>query len=75
MGARALALTASALPVRRETLETAAIVTRVAPSFLRFGHFEHFAHTAADTEEAPPAKMDIATLPLMRRRTPPPHEA
>jgi len=41
---RALALTASALPVRRETLETAAIVTRVAPSFLRFGHFEHFAH-------------------------------
>jgi len=41
---RALALTASALPVRRESLETAAIVTRVAPSFLRFGHFEHFAH-------------------------------
>ncbi|MCV2421510.1 protein adenylyltransferase SelO [Paucibacter sp. DJ2R-2] len=41
---RALALTASSLPVRRETLETAAIVTRVAPSFLRFGHFEHFSH-------------------------------
>ena len=42
---RALALTAStALPVRRETTETAAIVTRVAPSFLRFGHVEHFAH-------------------------------
>ena len=30
--------------MRRETLETAAVVTRVAPSFLRFGHFEHFAH-------------------------------
>jgi uncharacterized protein YdiU (UPF0061 family) len=41
---RALALVGSALPVRRETLETAAVVTRVAPSFLRFGHFEHFAH-------------------------------
>jgi serine/tyrosine/threonine adenylyltransferase len=41
---RALCLTASALPVRRETVETAAVVTRVAPSFLRFGHYEHFAH-------------------------------
>jgi serine/tyrosine/threonine adenylyltransferase len=46
---RALALVGSPLPVRRETLETAAVVTRVAPSFLRFGHFEHFAHTADDT--------------------------
>ena len=40
---RALSLVASPEPVRRETLETAAIVSRVAPSFLRFGHFEHFA--------------------------------
>jgi uncharacterized protein YdiU (UPF0061 family) len=24
-------------------METAAVVTRVAPSFIRFGHFEHFA--------------------------------
>ena len=39
---RALCVTGSALPVRRETMETAAVVTRVAPSFLRFGHFEHF---------------------------------
>lgn len=39
---RALGLVASPEPVRRETLESAAIVTRVAPSFLRFGHFEHF---------------------------------
>lgn len=46
---RALALVGSALPVRRETLETAAVVTRVAPSFLRFGHIEHFAHTQPDT--------------------------
>jgi len=42
---RALCITGSALPVRREEVETAAIVTRVAPSFIRFGHFEHFAHT------------------------------
>ena len=40
---RALCLVASPEPVMRETRETAAIVTRVAPSFLRFGHFEHFA--------------------------------
>ncbi len=41
---RALAVVGSPLPVRRETMETAAIVLRVAPSFVRFGHFEHFAH-------------------------------
>ena len=40
---RALALTASDLPVWRESQETAAVVTRVAPCFIRFGHFEHFA--------------------------------
>ena len=39
---RALALATSATPVFRETLETAAVVTRVAPSFLRFGSFEHW---------------------------------
>ena len=47
---RALALVGSPLPVRREAIETAAVVTRVAPSFLRFGHFEHFCHTAPDLE-------------------------
>jgi uncharacterized protein YdiU (UPF0061 family) len=36
-------LVASPEPVRRETWETAAVVARTAPSFLRFGHFEHFA--------------------------------
>ena len=45
---RALAIVGSPAPVRRETVETAAVVTRVAPSFIRFGHFEHFAHTAQD---------------------------
>lgn len=37
---RALALIGSPQPVRRETIETAAVVCRVAPSFVRFGHFE-----------------------------------
>ena len=45
---RALCVTGSPLPVRRERIETAALVTRVAPSFIRFGHFEHFTHTAQD---------------------------
>lgn len=40
---RALCVTGSDAPIRRETIETAAVVTRVAPSFIRFGHFEHFA--------------------------------
>ena len=39
---RALCVIGSDQPVRRETMETAAVVTRVAPSFVRFGHFEHF---------------------------------
>jgi serine/tyrosine/threonine adenylyltransferase len=41
---RALCVTGSDAPVRRETVETAAVVTRLAPSFIRFGHFEHFCH-------------------------------
>lgn len=40
---RALALVVSDDPVYRETVETAAIVTRVSPSFVRFGSFEHWA--------------------------------
>ncbi len=45
---RALAIVGSPAPIRRETIETAAVVTRVAPSFIRFGHFEHFTHSAHD---------------------------
>jgi serine/tyrosine/threonine adenylyltransferase len=41
---RALCVTGSALPVRREGIETAAVAARVATSFIRFGHFEHFSH-------------------------------
>jgi len=39
---RALSLVGSPQPVRRETVETAAVVCRAAPGFIRFGHFEYF---------------------------------
>jgi uncharacterized protein YdiU (UPF0061 family) len=41
---RALCVMGSDHPVFREQPETAAIVARLAPSFIRFGHFEHFSH-------------------------------
>lgn len=40
---RALAVVGSQHSVRRETMETAAVCSRIAPSFIRIGHFEHFA--------------------------------
>jgi uncharacterized protein YdiU (UPF0061 family) len=39
---RALALMGSDAPVVRETIETAAVATRMSPSFVRFGSFEYF---------------------------------
>ncbi len=39
---RALSLVGSPLPVYRETAESAAVVLRMAPSFIRFGSFEVF---------------------------------
>ena len=46
---RALCVVGSDQPVRREEVETAAVVTRLSPSFVRFGHFEHFS-SRNDTE-------------------------
>lgn len=40
---RALCVIGADHPVRREEIETAAVVTRVAPGFVRFGSFEHWA--------------------------------
>lgn len=40
---RALGIAGSPQGVWREELETAAVVLRTAPSFVRFGHFEHYA--------------------------------
>jgi uncharacterized protein YdiU (UPF0061 family) len=47
---RALAMAAGAEPVRRETIERAATVIRMAPSFVRFGSFEIF-HYRKQTAE------------------------
>lgn len=47
---RALCVTGSDARVYREMPETAAVVTRVAPSFIRFGHFEHFSANQRDAE-------------------------
>lgn len=50
---RCLSLMSSSLPVQREIAETAAVVCRVAPSFLRFGHFEFFYHCGQHERLAP----------------------
>ena len=47
---RALCVTGSDALVRREEIETAAVVTRTAPSFIRFGHFEHFSYSGQQTQ-------------------------
>jgi protein adenylyltransferase len=39
---RALAVAGSDFPVQRETVETAAVFSRVAPTHVRFGSFEYF---------------------------------
>lgn len=41
---RALAIVGSDQPVRRETFETAAVLTRLATTHVRFGSFEYFYH-------------------------------
>ncbi|MDR0278667.1 MAG: YdiU family protein [Paucimonas sp.] len=42
---RALCVIGSSTPVWRETRETAAMLLRLAPSHIRFGHFEYFYYT------------------------------
>ena len=57
---RCLSLVASPEPVQRETLETAAVVCRVAPSFVRFGQFEFFYYRGQPAQLAPLADHVIA---------------
>ena len=47
---RALCVTGSDAPIYREVVESAAVVTRTAPSFIRFGHFEHFSYNNLHAE-------------------------
>jgi uncharacterized protein YdiU (UPF0061 family) len=57
---RALSLVGSPQPVRRETLETAAVVCRAAPGFVRFGHFEFFYYQGQHQQLRPLADHVIA---------------
>ena len=50
---RALCIAGSDDSVYRERIETAAVVTRVAPSFIRFGHFEHFSYQSPSGGSGP----------------------
>ena len=47
---RALCITGSDQRVMRETPETAAVATRMAPSFVRFGSFEHWFYQGREEE-------------------------
>lgn len=47
---RALVVTGSPQQVARETMESTAVVTRMAPTFVRFGSFEHWASRGAEAE-------------------------
>lgn len=57
---RCLSLMVSPEPVYRETVETAAVVCRVAPGFARFGQFEFFRHGGQTDRLAPLADHVIA---------------
>ena len=47
---RALMVTGSPQQVARETMESTAVVTRMAPTFVRFGSFEHWASREREAE-------------------------
>ena len=47
---RALCVVGADYPVRREAIETAAVVARVAPGLVRFGSFEHWASRGQSVE-------------------------
>ncbi|HUX90417.1 MAG TPA: YdiU family protein [Gallionellaceae bacterium] len=57
---RALCIVGSDEEVYRETVETAAVVTRIAPSYVRFGSFEVFYHRGQHAQVAQLADYVIA---------------
>ncbi|MFT4047317.1 MAG: YdiU family protein [Solimonas sp.] len=57
---RALSLITADDPVRRETIERAAVICRVAPTHIRFGHFEVFYYRGQHQHLAPLADHVIA---------------
>ncbi len=72
---RALCVIGSDQPVRREEIETAAVITRAAPSFIRFGHFEHFSYRQQHLELKALADFVIARFYPFCRRAPQPYAA
>ncbi|WP_436278864.1 protein adenylyltransferase SelO [Solimonas aquatica] len=57
---RSLSLISARDPVRRESIEHAAVICRVAPTHLRFGHFEVFYYRRQHEQLAPLADYIIA---------------
>ncbi len=57
---RALCIVGAEDPVQREAVETAAVLTRLAPTHIRFGHFEYFYYRQQFERLAPLADHVIA---------------
>lgn len=55
-------ITGSDAPVRREEIQTAAVVTRVAPGFIRFGHVGHVSCSGL------PGELNAVDCPIFWRR-------
>jgi uncharacterized protein YdiU (UPF0061 family) len=70
---RALCIVGSSEPVQRETMETAAVLCRMAPSHLRFGNFEVFYYRGEHDRLAPLADYVIDNhFPELSRAWPAP---
>lgn len=63
-----LSLTTSTEQIQRELLEPAAMVMRTAPSFVRFGHFQHW--LAANRPDNIEALMDFVCRSYLREEIP-----
>ncbi|MDD2884768.1 MAG: YdiU family protein [Dechloromonas sp.] len=72
---RALSLVGADYPVRREEIESAAVLSRVAPSFVRFGSFEHWAARDRDLEVRQLADYVIDAFRPACRDRPQPYDA
>ncbi|MDM5178945.1 YdiU family protein [Massilia sp. DJPM01] len=72
---RALVVTGSDQGILRETVESAAVVTRMAPSFVRFGSFEHWSSRDKPDELRILADYVIATFYPELSGAPNPYQA
>jgi len=70
---RALCVMGSDEPVARESMETAAVLTRMAPSFIRFGSFEHWSAGSRPAELRQLADFVIDEYFVELRGTPQPY--